>query len=61
MAKEKAQYEMDNFDTKNLKSIEKFIDEPIPKMVGMFVDESGKTDVKISEESRKIAAKSLLE
>ena len=61
MAKEKAQYEMDNFDAKNLKDIEKFIDEPIPKMVGMFVDESGKTDVKISEESRKIAAKSLLE
>ena len=44
MAKEKAQYEMDNFDTKNLKSMEKFIDEPIPKMVGMFVNESGKTD-----------------
>ena len=61
MDKEKAQYEMDNFDTKNLKDIEKFIDEPIPKMVGMFVDECGKTDVKISEESRKIAAKSLLQ
>lgn len=61
MKEELRQKLTENFDEKNIESISKLIEEPIPEMVGMFVDESGNgKDVKITEESRKICAASLL-
>ncbi len=50
-----------NFNQRNIESIDKHIrDEEMPEIVGMFVNESGKRDVKISQESRKKCAKDLL-
>ena len=50
----------DNFDIKNIKNIDKLIEEDMAERVGMFVNESGKEKVKITEESRKKCAKDLL-
>ncbi len=50
----------DNFDRKNIKNIDKLIEEDMAERVGMFVDESGKGKVEITEESRKKCAKNLL-
>lgn len=50
----------DNFDRKNIKNIDKLIEEDMAERVGMFVDESGKGKVEITEESRKKCAKDLL-
>lgn len=50
-----------NFNKENIKNIGKLIEEPMSEPYRMLVDESGNgTDVKISEESRKICAKSLI-
>lgn len=53
----------DNFDKKNIENVRKMIeDSPIPdKVYTMVIDESGSgRQVKVSKESRKICAKSLL-
>lgn len=50
----------DNFDIKNIENIDKLIEEDMAERVGMFVNESGKEKVKITEESRKKCAKDLL-
>lgn len=50
-----------NFDERNLENIDKLIEEPKPAMFGLFVNEAGNgKEVKITEASRKICAKSLL-
>lgn len=50
-----------NFNKQNVKNIDKLIEEPMSEPYRMLVDESGNgTNVKISEESRKICAKSLI-
>lgn len=50
-----------NFNKENIKNIAKLIEEPMSEPYRMLVDESGNgTDVKISEKSRKICAKSLI-
>ena len=61
MDKEFSKKIMGNFDKKNIENIDKLINEPMTKMAGMFVDESGNGESpQISKESRKICAKSLL-
>lgn len=53
---------MNNFDKKNIESIDKHIreDEIPQKVYRMLVDESGHKKIKVSEESRKICAENLL-
>lgn len=61
MGKELQEGLNENFDGKNLENIGKLIEEPIPAMFGLFVNEAGNgKKVKITEASRKICAKSLL-
>lgn len=52
---------MENFDKRNIENVRKLIEEPMVERMGMFVNESGNgQEVKISEESRKICAESLI-
>lgn len=61
MTEEQKQSMNDNYDEKNIESIREILEEPIPQMVGMFVNESGNgTKVEITVESRKKCAKALL-
>lgn len=50
-----------NFGKANLESIDKFLREPMPDYLGMFLNESGRgVKTIITEESRKKCAKSLI-
>ena len=62
MEKELQQGLIGNFNEKNLESVDKFIEEPMPEQsFRMLVNESGNSkEVKITEESRKKCAESLL-
>jgi len=60
MEKELNKKILDNFDKKNIESIDRMINEEMPERFGMFVNESGSGEVTISEQSRKIAVKALL-
>lgn len=62
MANERNVDLMNNFDKKNIESIDKHIreDEIPQKVYRMLVDESGHKKIKVSEESRKICAENLL-
>ena len=53
---------MGNFNQRNLESIDRFIEEPMPeKVMVMILDESGNgEEPKITEESRKKCVKDLL-
>ena len=56
----KREIPQNNFDTTNIESIEKNLKSGIKQGYGMFVDESGKGDVHISEKSREICVETLL-
>lgn len=62
MEKELQQGLIGNFNEKNLESVDKFIEEPMPeKFMVMILDESGNgEEPKITEESRRKCAESLL-
>lgn len=62
MEKQLQQGLIGNFNEKNLESVDKFIEEPMPeKFMVMILDESGNgEEPKITEESRKRCVKDLL-
>lgn len=61
MGKKLEEKSANNFNKRNIENVNKLIEEPMAERFGMFADESGNgKDVRISKESRKICAKSLL-
>ena len=61
MAQKFKEEQTGNFGKANLKSIDKFLKEPMPDYFGMFLNENGKgVKTIITEESRKKCAKLLI-